>query len=436
MLTVTDSNASAAMSYTPGAPGDRDSRAQASSRRAPRATRRGVLGALSAVAVGGLATMAGCQSQSTGQAAESPGAAEASATTSAAPPVDIQVFPAQGGQILDPARGVTIHISHGKVTSMTARDSKGNAYPGKVDRYSWKPDSPFPINEKITLTASVIDTLGVPSYPTFTFQTIDAPVQKFYLRYTDMTVGTGMPVMVQFNKAVPEAYRAAIEKKMELTVDPPQTGAWGWQRGGTLLAFRPQEYWKPGTKITIKAPLVGIQANDTSYFNRVAEGTMTIGPSRSAVVKIDQHKTILYENGKAVRTFPSTAGKPGWVTRSGKKVISEKDQHVVMDAGSLGVDKNSPEYYRLDVYWAMRVTDTGEFIHAAPWSVGSQGRENVSHGCVGLSMDNARTLYNFLQIGDVVEFTGSDRIFKSTEGIGVWQYTWEEWQKLSAVGQS
>ena len=65
----------------------------------------------------------------------------------------------------------------------------------------------------------------------------------------------------------------------------------------------------------------------------------------------------------------------------------------------------------------MRVTYSGEFIHAAPWSVGSQGYANVSHGCTGMSTANADWLYHMTVRGDVVEYVGTDRAHRARQRL-------------------
>lgn len=110
-----------------------------------------------------------------------------------------------------------------------------------------------------------------------------------------------------------------------------------------------------------------------------------------------------------------------------------KEPTVTMDSATVGIEKGEPGYYKLDTRWNMRVTWTGEYLHSAPWSVGSQGSSNVSHGCVNMAPENAKWMFDNSMIGDVVDFTGSSRVFQPTEGIGVWQYSWAEWQKRSAL---
>jgi hypothetical protein len=139
-------------------------------------------------------------------------------------------------------------------------------------------------------------------------------------------------------------------------------------------------------------------------------------------------------DGAVVRTIPITTGKSGFETRSGTKVIVSKERTRIMDAATGGTDRSDPEYYRLTVEYAMRVTYSGEFVHAAPWSVGSQGRANVSHGCIGMSTSNAQWLYDQTMVGDIVEVTGTSNLQDLGNGITVWNETWPKWLARSATG--
>ncbi|MDA8437872.1 MAG: L,D-transpeptidase, partial [Propionibacterium sp.] len=103
------------------------------------------------------------------------------------------------------------------------------------------------------------------------------------------------------------------------------------------------------------------------------------------------------------------------------------------DSTTVDIPKNSPDAYHLDVQYAMRLTWSGEFLHAAPWSVASQGVANVSHGCTGMSTANAKWLFDFSHAGDVVVYTGSNRQMTLSNGIGVWNASWSQWQALKSV---
>ena len=151
-----------------------------------------------------------------------------------------------------------------------------------------------------------------------------------------------------------------------------------------------------------------------------------------SVVDVKSHLLTVTIDGKVARTIPVTTGKDGFLTRGGTRVISEKLEETRMDAASTGITQDDPEYYNLDVRYAMRMTNSGEFIHAAPWSVASQGNANVSHGCVGMSTDNARWLFEQSRVGDVVTIENSTRKLEPGNGLTQWNVSWEDWQAGSA----
>ena len=155
------------------------------------------------------------------------------------------------------------------------------------------------------------------------------------------------------------------------------------------------------------------------------------------VSKVDMHthQMRVFENGKLIRTIPITTGEqPSFTTRSGTKVIIEKFRHKRMNSATIGIDPDSADDYNIDdVEYAMRVTYSGEFLHAAPWSVGSQGSANVSHGCTGMSTANAAWLYNRTNIGDVVEYTGTSTPMTLTNGFGDWNESFATYKAGSAL---
>src|SRR5690349_7525191 len=235
-----------------------------------------------------------------------------------------------------------------------------------------------------------------------------------------------MPASIQFDSAVatPEL-RAQVEKLVKVTTSPAQKGAWGWLDNRQLM-WRPATYWKPGTTVTISAPLTGVQTGPDKWIANDDNASFTVGSSMTSTVT---------RGGQVINTIPISAGRPGpeTETRSGIKVSIRKEGTVVMDSTSIGIKKGEPGYYKITTQSAMRVTWTGEYLHSAPWSVGSQGSSNVSHGCVNMSPSEAAWMYSVSKAGDVVVFTGSSRVFQPPEGIGVWQYSYANWVKHTAL---
>jgi lipoprotein-anchoring transpeptidase ErfK/SrfK len=141
----------------------------------------------------------------------------------------------------------------------------------------------------------------------------------------------------------------------------------------------------------------------------------------------DQMKTFI--NGKLAKVTPITTGKPGFITRSGVKVIIEKFRHKRMNSETVGINRNSPDAYDIDdVEYAMRVTYSGEFLHAAPWSVGSQGHANVSHGCTGMSTADAKWVFDNSKVGDVVIYKNSKRKLETDNGYTAWNMPYSRWK--------
>jgi len=145
------------------------------------------------------------------------------------------------------------------------------------------------------------------------------------------------------------------------------------------------------------------------------------------------HQLAVTINGKLARTIPITGGKAGFESRSGTKVIVEKLAKTVMNSETIGIKAGAPDSYTLDVQWAMRETWSGEFLHAAPWSVGSQGRANVSHGCIGMSTGNAAWLFSQVKVGDPVVVSGTAKPIERGNGYTDWNISFEEFKKFSAL---
>lgn len=245
------------------------------------------------------------------------------------------------------------------------------------------------------------------------------------------TVGVGMPVIVQFDVAVTD--KAAIERHLRVESRPRQVGAWHWISAHEVH-WRPRAYWQPGTQVTVHADINSVPAGNGIYGQLSRTSSFTVGDAIVSKVDVRAYTMKVYRNGALLRTLPISAGKPGFTTRSGTKVIIEKHRTKTMDAATTGISPDDPEYYNIeDVEYALRVTYSGEFLHAAPWSVGSQGSANVSHGCVGMSTADAAWLYSLTNRGDVVETTGSDRAMTLTNGYGDWNLPFAEYRKGSAL---
>ncbi|MBA3781627.1 MAG: L,D-transpeptidase family protein [Nocardioides sp.] len=245
------------------------------------------------------------------------------------------------------------------------------------------------------------------------------------------TVGVGMPVIITFDVAVTD--KAAFEKHMSVKSTPAQPGAWHWL-SDQEVHWRPRTYWQAGTDVTVDVDVNSVPAGGGVYGQESRQVGFTVGDAVISKVNAQTHQMQTFINGALAKTTPITTGKAGFTTRSGVKVIMEKFRSRRMNSETIGIANDSAEGYDLDdVEYAMRVTYSGEFLHAAPWSVGSQGQANVSHGCTGMSTADAKWLYDRSKRGDVVEYTGTDRPMTLTNGYGDWNATFPDWKAGSAL---
>jgi lipoprotein-anchoring transpeptidase ErfK/SrfK len=242
----------------------------------------------------------------------------------------------------------------------------------------------------------------------------------------DSKVGIGMPVVLTFD--VPVKDKKEFQRNLQVTSAPAQTGTWNWF-SDTQVRFRPAKYWKPGTRVKVKANLNGVNAGNGVYGQKSVSTSFTVG--RSLITKVDLASDVarVYRNGKLVKTIPVSGGKPGWETRSGVKLIMAKEYNKKMTNEAIG----AKEEYELIARHALRITNSGEFLHSAPWNTAHFGRRNASHGCVGMSNANAAWMYNNTLIGDPVITTGTRRGLEQGNGYSDWNISYAQYQKGSAL---
>jgi lipoprotein-anchoring transpeptidase ErfK/SrfK len=379
--------------------------------------------------------LAGCTSEGdqTRAAGEGPEEAATSAAPEPAATISTSVARADGPVAVDET--LEVAAEDGSLERVVVRGG-GERLAGQIadDGRGWQATGRLEPGLRYKVKAVAVDADGLRTRHSSSFRTEKLPLDRqTYPSIAPLdgeTVGVGMPVLVQFD--VPVTDRASIEKHLSVESSPKQAGSWHWV-SDKEVRWRPKRYWKPGTEVTVNADINSVPAGNGVYGQLSRSISFEIGDSIVSKVDVGAHRMRVFINGSLARTMPISAGKPGFITRSGTKVIMSKQRDKVMDAATLGIAKSDPEYYRLDVEYAMRVTYSGEFLHAAPWSAGSQGLANVSHGCVGMSTENAAWLFNMTKRGDVVEVTGSDRHMTLYNGYGDWNASFKEYAEGSAL---
>ena len=252
-------------------------------------------------------------------------------------------------------------------------------------------------------------------------------------------VGVGTPIIVRFEQEV--ADREAVESAMHVSSDPQVVGAWHWVRSDEVH-FRPQEYWPAGTKIRADFELNGVRAGEDLWGGRSYSYEIEVGEEQIARVDASTHTMAVIRDGETIATWDTSLGKPDFATRNGTYIVLSKDRERNMTScgANITCDEADPAYYDVDADFAVRLTNSGTFVHSAPWSETSQGAENVSHGCINLSESNAETYYEAAQYGDIVEVVNSSReaddlVERADPGMVDWNKSWSDWVAGSALGE-
>jgi lipoprotein-anchoring transpeptidase ErfK/SrfK len=388
--------------------------------------RSAVLGAVAAA----LLLSTGCQSTDHTPAAQAAANAVEDRTSAA----KIVFQPATSAMDVRPDAAVSVSVTDGELTSVNLVDDKSRSVPGTLaaDGSSWTATAPLRVARQYRASATAVDADGRTVDATAFFATLKPKkvLETSISPLSGSTVGVGMPIVVRFNKAVKD--RAAVEGGLAVQSKKLIEGSWSWI-SDTEVHYRPKTYWPANNRVTLDVQLRGVEAARDLWGMKNRTIKFSTASSMVSVVNVPRHTLTVYRNGKRARTIPVSTGKAGFLTRNGTKVVLEKHTLKVMDATTIGIGKSDPEYYRLDVPYALRVTWSGEFVHAAPWSTGSQGRANVSHGCVGMGMSNAIWLFNNTHVGDVIKVVGSPRTLEPGNGYTDWNVSWDKWLEGSAL---
>ncbi|WOI59741.1 L,D-transpeptidase [Streptomyces fradiae] len=339
---------------------------------------------------------------------------------------------------LDKPLAITARDDDARITDVTAVDEAGRHLAGELsaDGRGWRSTGAPAAGARYTVRVATENGDGAPGLRTMTFRTAPArKLLKVEFGPEAGTYGVGQPLTATLSAPVKtKEGRAAIERALRVDSTPEVTGSWHWV-DDEKLHFRPKEYWPAGASVTLTSTLGGAHIGGGLYGAPTEPLKIDIGDRVEAVADASTHEMVVRRNGEVINTIPVTTGKPGFETRNGVKVVLEKQPFVRMRSTTVGIAAGSSESYDLPVHYATRVTWSGEYVHAAPWSVGSQGYANVSHGCVGMSTSNAAWFFENFRRGDIVEVVNSqgEDMTPFGNGFGEWNMTWDRWQQGSAV---
>jgi len=354
---------------------------------------------------------------------------EVTAPTTTVPPVVLTADPVAGAQNVAADQVVTVSVTGGSIASVTVSAPAGSVTGSlSPDNTTWTSSTTLVPSTTYQVDASLVDAAGGTTDQQWSFTT-GAPSKVFRAVLTpgdNKVVGVGLPVTITLNTPVPAAKHAAFERLLTVSAVPATVGAWHWF-SDTELHWRPKDYWKPQTKVHVEAAIAGYAAGGGAYGAKNVTMDYRIGDSHVSVVDVNTHKMTVSTNGVVAKVILVSTGREQYPTHGGIHVASEKANPEIMDSSTVGIPRNGPGGYYESVPWSVRISNSGEFVHAADWSTGAQGNSNVSHGCVNVSPADGEWFYNYTQIGDVVQVNGSPVQLQPTNGIGDWQIPWAQW---------
>lgn len=358
----------------------------------------------------------------------------------------ITISPKNGATDAGINNDAKVTVSDGTLTQVTMTGPDGKTVKGELaaDGKSWKPGEQLDRATVYKIAAGAKDSEGREAHENSSFTTV-SEANSFIGNFTPengSTVGVGMPVSINFNKAITN--RKAVQAGITVSSSSGQEVVGHWFNG-QRLDFRPEKYWTENSTVTMKLNLDGVEGADGVRGVQQKTVTFKIGRNQVSTVDVNTKTMTVTHNGETVKSIPISAGSPDNPTYNGQMVISEKFKETRMNGATVGFtdDDGKGEYDIKDVPHAMRLSTSGTFIHGNYWGPDSIfGSSNTSHGCVGLndvkgagdSGQPAAWFFDNSIVGDVVVVKNSkDKTVQPDNGLNGWNMKWADWKAGSAV---
>jgi len=390
----------------------------------PRFTRRR---AVTALAVGVVAPgfLASCLSKSgkQNQAAGPP------------PKPSVTFHPGDAAKDVVPTAQISAEVRDGWFQRVTLTNAAGKVVAGALsqDRTAYAVTEPLGYGAVYTWAGSVVGRDGTAVGVNGRFTTVKptATINGQFQLADGQTVGIAVPIILQFNAPIKD--KAAVERALIVTTEPPTEGSWAWlpdEAKGARAHWRTREYYQPGTTVRVDAKLYGVGFGDDAYGAEDLSLNFTIGRRQIVKAHAPSHRIQVETDAGVIMDFACSYGEadlPRNITRSGTHVVSEKYADFYMSNPAAG-------YSNVHERYAVRISNNGEFIHCNPQSLGAQGNTNVTNGCINLNLDNAIEYYNSAMYGDPVEVSGTSIQLSYSDGdIWDWAVDWDTWKAMSAI---
>ena len=344
----------------------------------------------------------------------------------------ITFSPAFGSNAVALDATVVVAERLGRLDSVAVTAPDGTAVPGALTAtaHEWHSQGLLLPSTSYRVTAATVGRSGLRAEASSSFRTVTPTgrVAATVFPTDGMTVGIAQPIVVRFDHFIDsDAARTRVLSHLTVSESRPVPGGWHWFNARELH-FRPQQYWPAGEQVAITSDLEGWDAGGGLWGQGQSHARFTIGHAHVSVANLATDQMTVSEDGHTVATYPFSGGRPTDPTMNGTHIVLDRESVVRMISSTNGIPVDSPDGYDELVYSDVHISDTGEYVHAAPWSVKSQGRTNVSHGCINLSPADALAFFGFSRVGDVVQVVGGPRPpARGDHGVMDWGTPWQEW---------
>ena len=365
-------------------------------------------------------------------------------------PAALSIQPPAGTTDISPSGRVFVTANSGTLDTVQLVNEAGKSIPGAMtpDAKTWKPTTQLGYGRTYTLTIAARGPGGMPSRQTSSFTTLTPANQtEVYLETTaggllqeGATYGVGAVVVAHFDEPITD--KAAAEKHLHVATTPKVAGSWNWI-DDQVAHWRPEKYYAPGTSIVVTADIYGVPLGEGLYGQDDEQVSFHIGDSHVSIADDITKQVSVFDNGKMVRTMPTSMGMGGTQTIGGTTLsfwtppgvytVMDKANPVIMDSSTFGLPTNSRLGYRVTIRYATRISADGIYLHQLNATVWAQGNTDTSHGCLNLNSDNAKWFYNFSVPGDVVEVRNTGGPPVRLQQNGDWSVPWDQWRTGSAL---
>jgi lipoprotein-anchoring transpeptidase ErfK/SrfK len=344
----------------------------------------------------------------------------------------VSVSPVQGASNVALNTPVSVTAGFGRISSVVVHDAAGAQLAGALNAAGtqWVTNQALVPTTTYRVDATLISPDGVSTSIASGFKTLTPVAMVTATAYptTGAIVGVGQPIVITFAQPIySTAVQQAVISHLTVTESKPVPGGWHWFSPDELH-FRPEAFWPAGERVTVSGSLDGWYAGSGTWGSGQISQSFSVGDARISYANLASDEMTVTLNGKTIASYPISGGRAQYPTMDGIHIVLDKEPVVHMVSSTVGIPVHSPNGYDEYVYNDVHISDSGEYVHAAPWSVYAQGVTNVSHGCINLGPSNSLDFYNFSETGDVVEVTGSPRpAVYGDHGVMDWTTPWSEW---------